>query len=385
MGEGEFQVELKEREPGPTGARRGRLPDPAQPRHAVRAGRRHGVGRRALARCACARRRRRRRDARLRRDRRRHRRRHRASRGRDAEPARRAGPGVTITHLPQIANVADAALPRREGARRPDADGDRGALGRRAPHGARAHARRRGVPDGDRVRAASNDRGRRHRPARPADEGSRQEAAARRSRDHRPRRSRPRLGRGARRLRRAGRRQRLAVELRPLPEPGPARAGARGRLPRRRDPGADLFDAGRRRRDGDRAGRRPVAQRHAARRGRRAHRALARAGARRPAEPRHRGARGVRRQHAAPPPRRGQAPRRRHRLSAADDEVPRSPRRRRRARAWVQERPEDRAARTSATSSRCSLPSTVARTRCSRSASSRTSSSATSTRSPMPR
>ena len=28
---------------------------------------------------------------------------------------------ITITHLPQIANVADAALPRREGARRPDA------------------------------------------------------------------------------------------------------------------------------------------------------------------------------------------------------------------------------------------------------------------------
>ena len=39
--------------------------------------------------------------------------------------------------------------------------------------------------------------------------------------------------------------------------------------------------------------------------GRRAHRALARARARRPAEPRHRGARGVRRQHAAPPAGRG--------------------------------------------------------------------------------
>ena len=34
---------------------------------------------------------------------------------------------ITITHLPQIASVADAPLPRREGPRRPDAHADRAA------------------------------------------------------------------------------------------------------------------------------------------------------------------------------------------------------------------------------------------------------------------
>ena len=48
MGEGEFRVELREREAGPSGTRRGRLPDPAQSGDAVRPGRRHRLGRRAL-------------------------------------------------------------------------------------------------------------------------------------------------------------------------------------------------------------------------------------------------------------------------------------------------------------------------------------------------
>ena len=168
--------------------------------------------------------------------------------------------------------------------------------------------------------------------------------AARRPRDHRPRRSRPRLGRGARRLGRAGRRQRLALELRPLPESRPARAGARGRLPRRRRRaptcstqvvdgetvtvrGGDLWRNGTRLAEGVELTEHSLVAR-----------------ARRPAESRHRGARGVRGQHAPPPPRRGEAARRRDRVSAAEDEVPRPARRRRRARARLQERPPDRAA-----------------------------------------
>ena len=243
MGEGEFRVELREREPGPTGARRGRLPDPAEPGPAVRPGRGDRLGRRALARRARARRRRRRRDARLRRDRRRHRRRHRPPRGRDAEPARGAGPG-DHDHPPAADRERRrAALPGREGARRPDPHADRGALARRAPRRARAHARRRGVPLHAIADPSSRrDRGRRHRPARAADEGSRQAASARRPRDHRPRRSRPRLGRGARRLGRPRRRQRLAVELRPVPESRPARARPRRASASSTRPGGDLFD-----------------------------------------------------------------------------------------------------------------------------------------------
>ena len=72
----------------PDGPRRGRLPDPAEPGHAVRAGRRDGLGRRALTRRARARGGRGRRDARLRRDRCRDRRRHRSPRGRDTGAAR---------------------------------------------------------------------------------------------------------------------------------------------------------------------------------------------------------------------------------------------------------------------------------------------------------
>ena len=49
MGEGEFRVELREREPGPTGADEVAFLDPAERRAAVRAGRADGLGRRALA------------------------------------------------------------------------------------------------------------------------------------------------------------------------------------------------------------------------------------------------------------------------------------------------------------------------------------------------
>ena len=78
--------------------------------------------------------------------------------------------------------------------------------------------------------------------------------------------------------------------------------------------------------------------------GDRAHRGDARDGARRPAEPGHGGARGVRRQHAPPPARRGEAARRRDRVPAAEDAVPRPARGRRRARAGLQARPPHRAA-----------------------------------------
>ena len=53
---------------------------------------------------------------------------------------------VTITHLPQIATRRRPPLPGREGAGRPDAHADRSARRPRAPRRARAHARRRGVP-----------------------------------------------------------------------------------------------------------------------------------------------------------------------------------------------------------------------------------------------
>ena len=65
-----------------------------------------------------------------------------------------------------------------------------------------------------------------------ADEGPRQAPAAGRSRDHRPRRPRPRLGRGARRIGCPRGRQRLVVELGSVSEPRAARARARRRLPR---------------------------------------------------------------------------------------------------------------------------------------------------------
>ena len=52
---------------------------------------------------------------------------------------------ITITHLPQIASVADTPLPGREDPRRSDAHADRAARRRSAARRARAHARRQRV------------------------------------------------------------------------------------------------------------------------------------------------------------------------------------------------------------------------------------------------
>ena len=149
---------------------------------------------------------------------------------------------ITITHLPQIANVGDASFPRREGARRPHSDGDRGALRCRAPDGARANAWRRGVPDRDRRPSPGNDRGRRHGPARPADEGSRQAAPPRRPRDHRRRRPRSRLGRGARRSGRASGCHVSPSSSGRFPNPGPLELVRAGVCLVDASPGVDLFD-----------------------------------------------------------------------------------------------------------------------------------------------
>ena len=145
MGEGEFHVELREREPGPTGTDEVVVPRAAERRAAARTRRRDGIGRRAVAHRARDRRRRGRRDDRARRDRRGRRRRDRAPGGRRPAPARRAGAGLTITHLPQIASVADQHLRVEKVPGRPDAHADRRARRRRAPRRARADARRRGV------------------------------------------------------------------------------------------------------------------------------------------------------------------------------------------------------------------------------------------------
>ena len=126
--------------------RRGGVPDPAEHRPPVRACRRDGVGRRALARGARDRCRRRRRDDDLRRDRRRHRRHHGARRRRHAQAPRRAGPGRDDHASAADRDGRRPSLPGREGARRPDGHADRGARRRPAPGRGRAHARRRRVP-----------------------------------------------------------------------------------------------------------------------------------------------------------------------------------------------------------------------------------------------
>ncbi len=53
---------------------------------------------------------------------------------------------LTITHLPQIASVADRHFRVEKVPGDPDAHADRGARRGAAPRGARAHGRRRGVP-----------------------------------------------------------------------------------------------------------------------------------------------------------------------------------------------------------------------------------------------
>ena len=141
---------------------------------------------------------------------------------------------ITITHLPQIASVAERhfrvekvpgdpthtrieALPASENAE-PSSNGC---------SAVRSSSRRSRQSNG-------RDRSRWPGAAREADEGSRQAPSTRRPGDHRPRGSRSRLGRGARRIRSSRGDQRLAVLLGAVPEPGAARARPGGRLSRRR-------------------------------------------------------------------------------------------------------------------------------------------------------
>ena len=145
MGEGEFRVELRERDPGPTGADEAVFlirPNAGLP---VRAGGRDSIRRRALTRRARDRRRGRWGDHGLRRDRRRRRRRDGARRRSDAEAAGRARAGAD-DHAPAADRQRGRhPLPGREGARRPHPHADRAARRRAAPRRARAHARRQGI------------------------------------------------------------------------------------------------------------------------------------------------------------------------------------------------------------------------------------------------
>ena len=108
------------------GADRGGCGRPRQPepRASLRSGRRHCLGRRALAHRACTCRRRGRRDDRLRRDRRRDRRSHRAQRCRRAAASREPRAGADDHSPSPDRERRRQALSRREGARRPDPHAD---------------------------------------------------------------------------------------------------------------------------------------------------------------------------------------------------------------------------------------------------------------------
>ena len=128
-----------------------------------------------------------------------------------------------------------------------------------------------------------------------------------------------------------------------FPNPGPLLL-VRGGVRLIDAPGAPLFD---KLSDGER--RRPCAARASSAtapvsRTAAARRRGARARARGAAEPRDRGARGVRREHDALPARGGPAAHRGDRLPAAGDALPRPPRARRRPRPGLQARPRDRPA-----------------------------------------
>ena len=137
-----------------------------------------------------------------------------------------------------------------------------------------------------------------------------------RHRDHRPHRPRPRLGRGARRVGRPRGRQRRAVPERPLPEPGPAPARPRRRPADRRARRRPL----RRLDDGELLtvrGGSLFRNGTCLATGRVLEAARARGALAEQREPRDRGARGVRRQHDALPPRGRAAPHRGSRLPGA--------------------------------------------------------------------
>ncbi len=133
MGDGEFVCELRERdEPGATGADEAVFLVRPNAGPAVRAGRGDRVRRRAVAHRARDRGGRRRGDARLRRDRRRHRRRDRERGRRVLRRLAERAQVITITHLPQIAALADRHFRVEKIAGRPDAHADRAARRRRA-------------------------------------------------------------------------------------------------------------------------------------------------------------------------------------------------------------------------------------------------------------
>ena len=232
----------RERDPGAVRRRRGRRSSIRPNRGpAVRARRRDRVRRRAVPRRARDRGGRRRRDDGLRRDRRRHRRSDRA-RGRRARSQRLAERAqvITITHLPQIASRRRPALPRREGARRPDAHADRAARTRTS---AEEELERmlggRGVPGVDRCDAGTlTMQLRRVHGHRRGSTGARSTSSAgwarttsRSSTTPTSTASRPRssLESGVRVVVNV-----VAVPDRPLPEPGAAAARARRRAPDRR-------------------------------------------------------------------------------------------------------------------------------------------------------
>ena len=263
MGEGEFRSSC-------ASASRAR-PAPTRPSFlirpnagpAVRARRRDGVGRRALAR---SRSRSRRSPAA---------RRWSSTRSTPASAARprtrvardaaRGSPSARRCH--DHAPAADRerrrpALPRREGARRPDAHADRASSpttsGATSSSGCSAARSSSPTRRDDEHRSSSS-------PGRPGSTGARSTSSSRlgagRHRDHRPHRPRPRLRRGAARVRRARRRQRRRLADRPLPEPGPAAARPR-RRPADRRPGRAALRRGRRRRAAHRPRRERLPQRH---------------------------------------------------------------------------------------------------------------------------
>ena len=210
LGEGEFRVELREREPAATGHDEVGVPDPPELRPAVCAGGRNRLGRRALPHRARDRSRRRRRDDGLRRDRRRHRRPDRPRRRRDAAAPRRPGPGGH-DHAP--ASDRDAWPTGISASRRSPGDPRTRRSSRSATTSAAKRSGACSAASSSSRRCRSNELRRVHRPRATwtAHEEPRRPPRAGRRRDHRPPGPRPRLGRGAARIGRSRGRQRLAA------------------------------------------------------------------------------------------------------------------------------------------------------------------------------